>query len=215
MTKDRLTSEAYSSLLNSIADILMQNGIKATSMDLIASTLHISKRTLYEIFDNKSQMVSESLSALHERIKKEHTAIFESTGNVMEAILLNFVKQRDFLSKTSVEFISDVDALYAETKIHTAESRQLFFDNFMALLNKGVDQGYFRSDINLRVQCRMMHIQLESLKRMEELFPPDISLLDAFDSVSISFLRGIASLKGLDMLDQLTSKLYHKTITEK
>ncbi len=215
MTKDRLTPEAYSSLLDSITDILMQNGIKATSMDFIASTLHISKRTLYEVFGNKNQMVSECISALHERIKKEHSAIFESTENVMEAILLHFVKQRDFLSKTSVEFISDMDALYAQTEIHTAESRQLFLDNFVAIMRKGVEQGYFRSDVNLRVQCRMMHIQMESLKRMEELFPSDITLLDAFDSVSIAFLRGIASLKGLEMLDQLTSKLYNKTIKEK
>lgn len=210
-----MTPEAYSALLDSIGDILLKNGIKATSMDSIASTLHISKRTLYEIFDNKCNMVSESLKALHQRMSREHTQIFESADNVMEAILLNFVKQRDFLSKTNVEFFRDIDSYFAEAKIHSNESKQLFIDTLVAMLQKGVDQGYFRSDVNLNIQCRMMHIQMESLKRMEEFFPPDITLLDAFDSVNISFLRGICSVKGMEMLDSLISKLFDKTLTDK
>lgn len=215
MTKEQMPPEVYANLLDSIGDILMKNGIKATSMDHIASSLHISKRTLYEIFDNKSNMVSESLKALHKRMCREHAEIFESSDNVMEAILLNFVKQRDFLSKTNVDFFRDVEAHFSEAKINSIESKRLFLDYLVAMLQKGVDQGYFRKDINLDVQCRMMHIQMESLKRMEEFFPPDITLLDAYDSVNISFLRGICSMKGLEMLDSLTSNLFDKTITTK
>ncbi|MBD5358838.1 MAG: TetR/AcrR family transcriptional regulator [Bacteroides sp.] len=215
MIKDRLTPEAYATLLDSISNILLSNGIKATSMDFIASSLHISKRTLYEVFDSKSSMVSESLKALHQRMCHEHTQIFESSENVMEAILLNFIKHRDFLSKTNVDFLRDIDYHFAEAKIHSEDSKQLFIDNFVAMLQKGVEQGYFREDVNLHVQCRMMLIQMESLKRMEEFFPPDITLLDVYDSVNISFLRGICSLKGMEMLDSLTSKLFDKNITDK
>ena len=57
----------------------------------------------------------------------------------------------------------------------------------------------------------MMSIQMESLKRMEELFPPDITLLEVYDSICISFLRGISSPKGLEILDGLLEKHHFKT----
>lgn len=207
-----MTKEAYSSLLNSIADILIENGIKATSMDLIATSLHISKRTLYEIFDSKTSMVTEALIAFHRRMCEEHAKIFSSSDNVLEAILLGFHRQRDFLSRVNVNFFRDRDSLFAEARCMSAQSKQNFIDNIVELLERGVKEGLFRDDVNMKVQCRLMLIQMESLKRMEELFPPDISLLNAYDSVSIGFLRSIASIRGLEILDNLIKKLSAKTI---
>ena len=215
MTKDQMTQEAYSSLLNSIADILTENGIKSTSMDLIASTLHISKRTLYEIFENKTEMVTQALSSLHQRMCGEHKKIFETADNILEAIILSFHKQRDLLSKLNVDFFRDMDSYFSEVKVHSKKSKQNFIENIVDMLQKGVEQGYFRDDVNMTVQCRLMLIQMESLKRMEEFFPSDITLLDAYDCASIGFLRSISSPKGMVILDDLIRKLYDKTITDK
>lgn len=205
-----MTKEAYSSLLNSIADILIENGIKATSMDLIATSLHISKRTLYEIFDSKTNMVTEALIAFHSRMCEEHARIFSSSDNILEAIILSFHKHRDFISHVNVNFFRDRDSHFAEAQCLSAQSKQKFIDNIVELLGKGVEQGLFREDVNMEVQCRLMLIQMESLKRMEELFPPDISLIDAYDSVSLGFLRSIASYRGLVILDDLIEKLSNK-----
>lgn len=207
-----MTKEAYSSLLNSIADILIENGIKATSMDLIATSLHISKRTLYEIFDSKTNMVTEALIAFHSRMCEEHARIFSSSSNVLEALILGFHKQRDFLKRANVNFFRDRDSHFAESQCLSAKSKQNFIDNIVGLLDKGVEQGLFREDVNMKVQCRLMLIQMESLKRMEEFFPPDISLIDAYDSVSLGFLRSISSYQGLIILDDIIQKLTNKTI---
>lgn len=215
MTNDDTQSDNHSELLDSIADIIVRNGIKATSMDSIASSLHISKRTLYEIFGSKKEMTIHVLEALHRKICSDHARLFKETDNVLEAILLSFLKHRDFMSKANVEFFSDMDSLFAEAKVHSAESRLALIDNIVGMLRRGVEQGYFRSDLNLSVQCRMLLIQMESLKRMEELFPPDISLLDAYDSVSIGFMRSLASPKGMKTIDHFINKLYDKTITDK
>ena len=48
----------------------------------------------------------------------------------------------------------------------------------------------------------MMEIQAESLKRMEDLFPPEISLVEIFDTMSLGFLRSIASEEGHRMIDR-------------
>lgn len=55
MKREEMSPQAYDSLINGIMMILLQNGLKATTMDSIASALQISKRTLYEIFSSKTE----------------------------------------------------------------------------------------------------------------------------------------------------------------
>lgn len=49
----------------------------------------------------------------------------------------------------------------------------------------------------------MFRIQMESLKRMEEFLPQDVTLNEAFDTISISFLRSIASQEGAKILERI------------
>ncbi len=203
MTREDMTPEAYEELLESITDILLRNGLKATTMDSIAASLQMSKRTLYEIFDNKSQMVSEALKSMHNQLCMKYKTTLENSANIMEAILTGFLHHRDLMSKVHVDFFKDMDSQFADARTNTNESKNLFLESLVTLMHKGVEEGYFRDDINYMVQCKMMIIQMESLKRMEELFPPDITLLEVYDSICIVFLRGICSQKGIEILDNL------------
>lgn len=203
MTRDGMTKEAFDSLLEDIMNILLDNGLKATTMGSIAKSLKMSKRTLYEIFSSKSQMVEEAIIASHTKMMENNRKIFQSSGNVMESMLKCFMAQRDFMSRVNVNFFRDTDTLFAKERKKSDFKKMSYFEDFVKAMQRGVEEGYFRKDVNFLVQCRMFSIQMESLKRMEELFPPDITLLEAYDSIYLAFLRGIATPKGMEELDKL------------
>lgn len=50
-------------------------------------------------------------------------------------------------------------------------------------------------------------LQYESLACMHDVFPPDVTLAQAYESITIGFLRSIATPKGMQILDELTTKL--------
>lgn len=207
MTREEMIPEEYDSLILRIGEILIRNGLKATTMDSIASEMQISKRTLYEIFDSKAEMVNKAMEAFHKRHTAELRKIFESSSNVLEGILKGFLYQRDEMSKANPDFFRDMDSIYTEAKKFTSQNNKKFMDNYMYIIREGVKQGVFRDDINYSLQCRLLWIQMESLKRMEEFFPPDITLLDAYDSISIGFLRTIATPSGMIILDDVLKTL--------
>ena len=207
MTRDGMTPEAYDKLITSIGDILLAKGLKATTMDSIAATLQISKRTLYEIFESKNEMVICALEAAHARHSAILKDIFESAENVMVGILKGFIYQRDQMRKANVEFIRDMDSLFSDAKEYSSQTQRETMEKFLPVYEKGVKQGFFRKNVNFILQCRLLWIQMESLKRMEEFFPPDITLLEAYDSIFIGFLRAIATPKGLTMLDAVVDSL--------
>lgn len=220
MRRDEMTDKAYGDLLDGIAKILVSVGPKAATMEHIASSLKMSKRTLYEIFPSKDRMLEEVMDSIHNRMIDANRRIFENSDNIMDAMIKAFLLQRDFMRHVNVNFFRDMDRHFEKVKLNSEAKKVCYYKGFVDLLKKGTTQGVVRDDINFMVQCRMMDIQMESLKRMEELFPPDISLLEVYDSIVTGFLRGIATPKGMKMLDSLLDKFkeidsnFHETASK-
>ena len=99
MTRNDLSTEAYSTLLEAIMPIILRNGLKATTMDLVASSLSMSKRTLYEIFDSKQNMIEQVLGHVFKRSEEQYSRIFREEPDVMTAMLRVFAHQRDIMSE--------------------------------------------------------------------------------------------------------------------
>ena len=181
---------------------LFKKGIKATTMDSLAASLQMSKRTLYEIFGSKDEMVERVLKKFYKESAENYKALFESSDNIMEALLKCLRYNRQIINKVSVDFIKDF-ALFKSHKENSCNDSSFKINGFTEMLKMGAQQGYFRNDINFIVQGKILSIQMEALKRMEELFPSDISIVEVYDSISLGFLRSIASEKGLKLIDNI------------
>ena len=194
-------------LLIKISQIVADKGLKSTTMDMVAHELGMSKRTLYELFGSKSEMIRETFRVLTKRNKEIVAETFKNSKNVMEALIKVFCFNRDWLQKVNVSFFRDMDRLYKEERESYEDSRRARHEEMMEIYKLGVEQGMFRKDVDFNVQSRIMGIQMESLKRMEEIFPKDISLLRVYDALILGFLRSIASPEGMGVLDSMSSEL--------
>lgn len=194
-------------LLIKISQIVADKGLKSTTMDMVAHELGMSKRTLYELFGSKSEMIRETFRVLTKRNKEIVAETFKNSKNVMEALIKVFCFNRDWLQKVNVSFFRDMDRLYKDERESYEDSRRARHEEMMEIYKLGVEQGMFRKDVDFNVQSRIMGIQMESLKRMEEIFPKDISLLRVYDALILGFLRSIASPEGMGVLDSMSSEL--------
>ena len=215
MNKKRdLTQEEYNDLMEFIISSLMKNGIKATTMDSISAARQMSKRTLYEIFESKEKMLQEAHEYFHKNMITDLRNIFNNSDNIMEAIIKCFLYNRDMMSRVSVAFVRDINETSSRSaQLEDGNNRnhyQILYD----VLRQGVKEGFFYDDTNLMIQCRMLGIQMESLKRMEELFPEDFTPVEIYDNITLSFLRGICNDKGRKELDRVVSILKMNPKTE-
>ena len=74
-------------ILEAASDAFSQKGIKSVRMDDIAQSLNISKRTLYEIYENKEVLLYECLKTSKARAQEEMMYIAARQNNVMDIIL--------------------------------------------------------------------------------------------------------------------------------
>lgn len=205
--KHSISKEAYIRILETVFKSLRQVGFKATTMDMIASQLSMSKRTLYEIFESKEHMLHEALSYYHRIMSKRISRIFSESPNVMEALIRIIRLQLNVLVNTTPLFFSDMDTIGKKIHDqHVSYKERNIEDDIMSIIKIGIQQDVFRAEENYRISLKFLNIQFEALKRTENHFPKDVSLSDVYTVLSINFLRSIATLKGTQILEECIEK---------
>lgn len=69
-------------------DLFSQHGIKSVSMDDIARNMGISKRTIYEFFEDKETLLVKGIEYNHKKMKQVLTELEEGPYSVVEEIIL-------------------------------------------------------------------------------------------------------------------------------
>lgn len=171
------------------------NGIKAVKMDDIADGLQISKRTLYEIYSNKEELLFEGLKSYNTEYKQKINDYAKNhEANVMEIVVFALNYHMMELSTTSPDFISDMKK-YPAISAYFKQKHEQQRDDLKQFLRRGVDEGYFRNDINFDLmECIINGIQqmLHSMNLYKK-----FSMKDVFYTFMQMIFRAICTEKGM------------------
>lgn len=206
MNRSDISQEDYTRILDSVVETIREKGLKATTMDTVASKLGMSKRTLYELFDSKAQMVEETFDQMARRYAREHLRLYHESANVMEAILRISLHHAAVMEAVSPEFFFDMDRLYPEIRRKYEEKGEDRSKEVHKIFQLGQQQGMFRMDLDIRMQMIIFEIQMEAFKRSSQHLPDGITSPDVFRAITIGFLRSIATPAGMVVLEELLEK---------
>jgi len=182
-------------------------GFKSVTMDDIATELGISKKTIYQHFENKTELVEASTMHLFEKISGGIDGIRAEEKNSIEEIfsIRNFMMKQ--LHNESSSPFYQLQKFFP--KIFSCLRAKQFEKMHMCMkenLQKGVDNGIYRSDINIEFISRIYFTGLTGIKD-SDVFPPSIFDMHDMTRQYLEYhLRGIVTEKGLDIL-----KIFTKT----
>jgi TetR/AcrR family transcriptional regulator, cholesterol catabolism regulator len=176
----------------------MQYGFRNVSMDDIASNLGMSKKTLYQHFAEKDELVEAALEYDIEIDQKDCIMCTTTSDNAI-AEVYNIID-------VVAEQLRDMNpmVLYEMQKFHPKAFQrfQRHKDEFILKmihqnLLRGIEEGLYREDINVEVLAKF---RLESMMLIfnPEVFPLSKSypLKDLMMIIGEHFLYGIATIKG-------------------
>ena len=178
--------------------LFAKHGVKAVKMDDIASSLGISKRTLYELYENKEVLLYEGVRSYHANVKQQVTAYALQASDVMDIVLYVYrMKSKEFQT-TSPHFYEDIQKYPRVTEFLTAE-QQKNHEQVLEFMERGVAEGYFRKDINYRLINHLFEAMGSYIRdhHLIQQFSSD----ELFDNILFVTLRGICTQKGIDALE--------------
>ena len=182
----------------------MQYGFRNVSMDDIASNLGMSKKTLYQHFTEKEELVAAALEFDIENNQKDCVRSTNTSNNAIAEVY-------DII-RVVAEQLRDMNpmVLFEMQKFHPKAFKrfQQHKDEFILKmihqnLLRGIAEGLYREDINIEVLAKF---RLESMMLIfnPEIFPFSKSypLMDLMMIIGEHFLFGISSNKGYKLIQK-------------
>lgn len=176
-----------------------QQGSRSVTMDDIAHELTMSKRTLYQIFADKEELLLACVKH-HGEVEAELLQnLAEQTSNVLEFLLVFFKEKLKHIDEVSPQFISDLTK-YPRVIEYINQSKHAQEDDAVNFLNKGKEQGLFREDVNFRIVSRQLSSGLDTMVRngLIEKYPQS----ELFANTVIPYIRGCTTAKGMELMDK-------------
>ncbi|WP_334056273.1 TetR/AcrR family transcriptional regulator [Polaribacter sp. P097] len=194
-------------ILEKSQELFLNLGFKSVTMDEIANSLGISKKTLYKHYSNKTQLVEQVTDHLFDNICCEIDSVYDLDLNPIEELfeIKKVVLQnlKDEKSSPQYQLQKYYPKIYLELKNKQFGVMQ---GSIKENLSTGIDLNLYRNDIDIEFISRLYFHGLVGV-RDRDLFPlQQYSMNDLITNYLDYHLRGIATDKGIEELENQLNK---------
>ena len=189
----------------------MQYGFKTFTIDDLANKMGMSKKTLYEHFPSKQDLVDACLDYALEMSCTNVTTFVQGEGSVIENVYRNQKKVQEVFNINSDRPIWELQKYYPKTyermEGEFAKTDALFIDK---LLEKGWQEGLFRKDINVNFY-KVFYTSVQRLRSITHTFPErEFPFWETIYTILEYFFRILVNEKGLKELERVLKEVKDK-----
>lgn len=195
-------------IIKEASKLFLQLGFKTVTMDDLAVSLGISKKTLYIHFENKQQLVYEVAQAIFEKITKDILKIKESCSNPIEEFHFVRLEAMKYLGNEKTSPNYQLQKHYPKIYMDLRTKEYQYLGKMVRdSLQDGINSGLFRAGIDLEFVSRL-HINGMRGIRDIEIFPIEqFKIEELFENYLDYHLRAIITPKGYETLTLFKSTI--------
>ena len=186
-------------------------GFKNVTMDDLARNIGISKKTLYELFKDKDELVLESVKYMLQNNQEKTEQAFAHSKNAVEQIIQILQLMESMMRGVNMVCYMDLQKYYPSAFKYLSNHKQEFLYACISNnLKQGVSEGLFREDIDIEIISKF---RLESalIVFQNNIFPQDqYDIVKVNAQIFANYMYGIASLKGHKLITQYINEINKK-----
>ena len=190
-------------IVEQAAKMFAEQGIKSIRMDDIARSLGVSKRTLYEMFEDKEELLYLSIRFMQSRrMAKMEAKLKENTESL--AYLFESLEMMMCNSELHRRISHNLRKFYPATFERVRkESEERSGKVLYSLIEHYIDCGLIVSTVDVRLSVTILYYTTTTLITSADnmSLPEGVTLEDAMAYTIINFFRGIATVKGVQQID--------------
>ena len=195
-------------IIQEASKLFLQLGFKTVTMDDLAVSLGISKKTLYIHFENKQQLVYEVAQAIFEKITKDILKIKESCSNPIEEFHFVRLEAMKYLGNEKTSPNYQLQKHYPKIYMDLRTKEYQYLGKMVRdSLQDGINSGLFRAGIDLEFVSRLHINGLRGIRDIE-IFPIEqFKIEELFENYLDYHLRAIITPKGYETLTLFKSTI--------
>ncbi len=190
-------------IIEGASQLFMKYGVRSITMDDIASQLAISKKTIYQFFKNKDELVTTISSAHMEMEKSEYSEIEDNTTNAIEEIIEVSNCFREHMHEVNPKLLFELKKYHPEAwSVYTKFKTEFVKGHIKRNIEKGIREGYYREELDPEI------IALYRLEQVELIFDEQIYPKEKFIFTEVPmklfdhFVHGLLTDKGRELFQE-------------
>jgi AcrR family transcriptional regulator len=187
-------------ILKAVANLFLKYGIRSVSMDDIAHHMAISKKTLYQYFEDKNDLVKQVTTILLEERMKEYLETPDCSSNAIEELFSIAKLLRKHFRELNPALMYDLQKYHPDGwALFLKHENDVVYHSVVDNLERGVAECYFRDEIDVNVLAKMRVEQIH-LSFDERLYPKDdFDFTDVQIQLFDHFVHGVLTESGLEL----------------
>lgn len=195
-------------ILKGAEELFTRYGVRSISMDDIARHLSVSKKTLYQHFADKEDIVTMTCKAHLDRNSKEFISIKDNSRNAIEELAnLSLCLKRN-MEDINPSLLFDLQKYHPRAwKVWLDHKNKFIRDSVVRNIKQGIEEGYFRAEINPEI-IGTMRLEIVQLAFNEEVFPREKFRLSQVQmEIFDHFVYGLVTEKGRKLYQKFKEKV--------
>ena len=193
-------------ILQVASEQFSQYGIRAITMEDIARLVGISKKTIYQEFIDKKQLVKEAFSVALKEDQNALKKIMEGEDGVIEHLVHTSKMVRERLATLNPMVLLEIQKYFPEVwEMFNEFKDEIIVTDIVNVIEKGKRLGYFRPELNAKILANMRIDQIRYAMNPANFIRTEYSLATLHMEMLDHFLHGIFTEKGRKAyLDKVT-----------
>lgn len=207
----RMSEEVKKKILESATTLFLKFGFKSITMDDIARELGISKKTLYQFFDDKNSLVDQTV--MNHILGEEEICchLNKEISNPLERMLLITDSFSDVKKQINQSVLYDLKKYFKPTWDRLNQFRiEFIYNQIYSNIVEGKAGGYYHSDLQEGLIARFYIHLIDFMLNPDNHTTLDYDIKTIHNEMMKYHLRSICTEKGLKYLE--SSKIYQKLI---
>lgn len=189
-------------IISGVQRLYQRYGIKSVTMDDVAMQLNISKKTIYEHFSDKEDLVKHVLMAEYDlqctRLKSIEDRKYNAIGELFEVYKMINTMLKEY--NPSMEY--DVRKYYPDLFMKVRDiRRKRMYESTYTNMEKGKKEGLYRKELNSRIIAKLHVFRMEHLVEMDTFTADELTSFRFFHEVFVYHIHGILSHEGRDFFE--------------
>jgi len=195
--------EKHGNFLLRVYELYNRYGIKSVTMDDVSRELGISKKTLYECIEDKSELVKQVIEMVYRYHVDKINEITTRDLNAIEELFEVNRYMTQMIKEQNPTLGYDLQKYYPElNQSLMQEQRQRMLDAIRLNLVKGIKEGLYRKEMNVDIILRLHMTRMEYRYQQDSFQLSDIDPQEVMREIFIYHLHGIANENGIKILNE-------------
>jgi AcrR family transcriptional regulator len=201
-------------ILKGAEELFTKYGVRSISMDDIARHLAVSKKTLYQHFADKEDIVTLACKAHMDRHAIEFEEIQHRAENAIDELVQLSLSLKRNMQNMNPSLLFDLQKYHPRAwSVWVEHKRKFIYCSVVRNLKQGMEEGYFRPELDPEV-IGGVRLEMIQLAFDEEIFPRErFRLPDVQMQIFDHFVYGLVTDKGRKLYQKYKAIKNHQPST--